>query len=235
MAACVICQRRDAERPMVCDGDRQWLDRTLVEIADLYPRLEDELMPGQSQTQRVSGSREAPLPLRVEPLDLTMPARAAEPSDEARRWPEDQLGDLSVASRLDSWVSDWRGRIDGGNTRPAPTVVELVRWLRIWLERACDQHPAIDEFAAEIKDLRRSLRQVVGINEIRPEHLDVPCRRCDLLALSRSPGDDWVECGGCGDLLSDDEYRRWVGLLAADITETMNAPAPALTGPGLTD
>lgn len=254
MATCVVCQRRPAETDQVCAADRQWLDRTLREVVELYALLDEAMgagvpvnvgewtgalwidregekhtdhldpvalaLPGGPITtgrgQRVSGSREAPLPLRINPLDLTMPVRATEPSDEARRWPEDQLGELSVASRLDSWVSDWRSTIDCGDVRPAPTVVELVRWLRIWLERACDQHPAIYEFAHEIKDLRRTLRAVVGINEVRPERLDVPCRRCDLLALHRLPGEDRVECGSCGDLLTEDEFTRWLKMLAPD-------------------
>src|SRR5262245_39099447 len=144
-----------------------------------------------------------------------MPARVATVHDMWR----DQTGQLSVATILDSWVRDWRDVRDRGERLPTPTVVELARWLGNRLEWACDSFLAVDEYANEMRDLRRSLRSVVGINEIRPEHLDVPCRRCDLLDLHRLPGQDRVECGSCGDLLTEDEYRRWVNLLAADMAD----------------
>jgi ribosomal protein S27E len=214
---CVIDQRRQYDRAQVCSGCRLWLDRTLAEILELYALLPDHLAPGRAQEgQRVSGSREAPLPLRVDPLDLTMAARVATVHDVGR----DQIGLLSVASVLDSWARDWAEVRDMRETLPAPTVVELATWLGNRHGWACDLHPAVDDYAHELRDVRRSLRAVVGVNEVRPEYLDVPCRRCDLMDLHRLPGQDRVECGSCGDLLTEDEYRRWVKLLAADIRES---------------
>lgn len=214
---CVTCPQiragepRIYERANVCEGCRSRLAQLLHEIMAMHAVLPAMLQPGQSQGQRVSGSREAPLPLRVDPLDLTLPARAGTIHDPLG----DQIGHQSVATILDSWARDWRDTLDGD--RPAgPTVPELVTWLAIRLPWACNQHPAIDEFARELRQLHRTLRIVTGLHEIRPEHLDVPCRRCDLLDLHRLPGEDRVECGSCGDLLTEDEYRRWCGLLAAD-------------------
>lgn len=210
LVKCVIDQRRDIESGQVCAGCRSWLTRTLTEIVELYALLPANLMPGQAQGQRVSGSREAPLPLRVDPLDLTMPARAAVVHDPLG----DQVGLLSVATVLDSWVRDWRDVRGKGEGLPGPTVVELGQWLAVRLDDACDDHPAIDEFADEMKALGHQLRRAVGRFEIRPEHLDVPCRRCDLMDLHRLPGEDRVECGSCGDLLTEDEYLRWIKMLA---------------------
>lgn len=212
---CVVCTRRQTERGQVCDADRTWLDHTLVEIGDLYALLPANMVPGQTQGQRVSGSREAPLPLRVDPLDLTMPARLGAVHDALG----DQVGLLSVATVLFSWARDWRETRDRGEGPPPATVVDLVAWLRNRLDWACDDHLAVDEFVVEIEALRRKLRAVVGINEIRPEHLDVPCRRCDKLDLHRLPGQDRVECGSCGCLLTEDEYGVWVRLLAAHMKE----------------
>jgi len=213
---CVIDQRRQYERAAVCNGCRTWLDRTLVEIVELYALLPANLLPGQAHGQRVSGSREAPLPLRVDPLDLMMPARAAEPTAAARAFPEDQMGDLSVASRLDSWVCDWRSSIRCGDIRPPPTVEELVRWLRVWLEEACDSHRAIDEFAEEMRELVHGLRVATGRNAVHPElKKGVPCRECERLALFRKPGSDFIECGSCGLLLTPEEYERWTALIAS--------------------
>lgn len=261
---CVICQRRRYERANVCDPDRSWLPKVLTEIVELYALLPANLMPGQAQGQRVSGSREAPLPLRVDPLDLGMPARAAAVHDAAvpvyeivevellsyaparpdadyemrvihGRWrravrdddgapvmgpSNDQTGLIPVATILDGWVRDWVNIRDMRENLPNPTVVELARWMLNRMDWACDSHPAIDEVAAELKAVRHSLRAVAGTSEIRPEHLDVPCRRCDLMDLHRLPGEDRVECDSCGDLLTEEEYLNWVRLLAAHLHES---------------
>lgn len=216
---CVICRKATPTAGMVCDGDRLWLHRTLGEIPTLHARLRDALVPGQAQGQRVSGSREAPLPLRVDALDLGMPARLPEPTDAARAHPEDQIGSLSVASVLDSWVRDWREVRNMREIAPVPTVVTLARWLRDRLDWACTNHSAVDEFAHEMRSLLRALRAACGVEEVRPELLDAPCSRCDTRAMYRLPGEDRVECGGCGRRLTEDEYRRWCGLLAADLRE----------------
>ena len=127
---CVIDQRRQYERAAVCNGCRLWLDRTLVEIVELYALLPDAVgttdpintgewvdergvkhldpvalrLPSGTISKlgsgpRVSGSREAPLPLRVDPLDLMMPARVAAVHDVLG----DQIGQISVASALEIW------------------------------------------------------------------------------------------------------------------------------------
>lgn len=131
--------------------------------------------------------------------------------------PSEQVGYLSTATVLDLWVRDWRDVLDLNEGLPKPTVANLSLWLTNRLDRACADHAAVDEFAGEIRDLARSIRRAVGISEIRPEQLDIPCPRCDLLDLHRLPGEDRVECGSCGVLLTEEEYRRWVKLLAADV------------------
>jgi len=216
---CVTCPQLRAgepriyERAQCCEGCRSRLSQLLREIMAMHTLLPIVMVPGQSQGQRVSGSRTPPLPLRVDPLDLTLPARAGAVHDVLG----DQIGHLSVATVLDSWVRDWSDTLRIGDQLPGIGVGSLVLWLRNRLTDACDTHGAIDVFAFEIRNLHRTLRVVTGLQEIRPEHLDVPCRRCDLLDLHRLPGQDRVECLSCGDLLTEEEFHRWCGLLAADL------------------
>jgi hypothetical protein len=224
---CVVCARRPFERAQVCNGDRLWLDRTLVEIVELYALLPANLMPGQRHGQRVSGSREAPLPLRVDPLDLSMPARTAavhEPPctcTEFRR-PEcrrghphlDQFGQISVASVLDSWCRDWADVRDIHETLPKPTVVELTTWLSNRLDWACDDHLAIDEFAGEMRRLRGGLAAVVGIKSDR-----VYVGKCPVTddkgtcgaALTADPDLDIIRCPRCDTMWSRDKWL-WLGM-----------------------
>lgn len=237
---CVTCaQLRQGEpriydRKAVCEPCRSRLRTLIREIDEYYDGLPDQLARSGGVGQRVSGSREAPLPLRVDPLDLMLPARTAavhEPPctcTEFRR-PEcrrghphlDQTGQVSVATRLDAWVQDWRDVLGLNEGLPRPDVKHLTAWLLNRLEDACDGHPAIDDFAFEMRELASVLRRTVGASEVKPEHLDVPCRRCDLLDLHRLPGEDRIECGSCGCLMTETEFNTWTRLLAAHMKETV--------------
>jgi hypothetical protein len=82
-------------------------------------------------------------------------------------------------------------------------------------------------------------RAVLQDTPARPEELlGVECRRCSLLALRRAdppwfatdPG-FYSECASCGDLATEDEYRLWVGQLAAYHRARL-AAAPSLAAPG---
>ena len=224
---CVVDQRRQYERAQVCGGCRLWLDRTLSEIVELYALLPANLLPGQAHGQRVSGSREAPLPLRVDPLDLTLRANVAmvyEPPcncTEFRR-PEcrrghphlDQVGQVSVASVLDSWCRDWADVRDMHETLPTPTVVQLTTWLGNRLEWACDDHPAVDEFAAEMRRLRGGLAAVVGVKSDRV--YVGPCPITDDkgtcgAALTADPYLDIIRCPRCDTMWSRDKWL-WLGM-----------------------
>jgi hypothetical protein len=165
----------------------------------------------------------------VDALDLSLPSRGAE----AVRDPHgDQTGHQPVAVVLDLWVRDWqetRARREG---LPVPTVPELVRWLRHWLEWACDEHPAVDEFAAEVRETLAALRGVLRLVEPTPEHCEgVECDRCDMrLLYRRGDGTGDVECHNvdCRRVFRADEYADWVSRLAA-YERAVSAAACSLT------
>lgn len=204
---CVVDQHREVDTGQVCPGCAHRTACDLRDIADLYAQI--SLEPSTSAAgPRVTGSREAPLPLRVDALDLTMPARAGSVHDEHG----DQVGHIAAASILDSWVEDWRSHRARGEGRPLPTVVILADWLGVRLADACQDHPAIDEFAADIRRLRRALAAVVGDGPVRPERLPAPCPGCDLVTLVKDDGD--VRCRACGGWWTYEQYTEWVGALA---------------------
>jgi hypothetical protein len=259
---CLLCSvyRPDSEprlphRPPVCDGDRNLLDRHLLEIANLCAELtnpeppvvdrrrherfgiqyfkggrevvslgevwSDPLaavngvspIPSRSKQPPVTGSRERPLPVSADLLDLKAPARQPNPTDRARDWPEDQVGRLSAATVLDQIVRDVRDTVCPVQHLPAATVDEMVAWLRNRVDDMCDRHPAIEDIATELRDLRGALRAAAGETEPSPEPCDgVTCDRCDTRSLFRRPGDIYrAECGTCGTLYNEDEYAALVG------------------------
>lgn len=183
-------------------------------------------VPGPGKGGRVSGSRETPTPLRIDPADLTASARVLALTNLRERYRSppyaehhaDQIGHLPVATVLDGWVRDWRGLRDRGEGLPDPTVPELAAWLGNRVEWACDEHPAIGECMDELGQVRSVLRGALGLIEVPDYKYGVPCPACDALTLVRLNGSEWIECD-CGELMSPDEYEKWVALLAADIRQ----------------
>lgn len=250
---CVICQRRQFERPNVCVGDRLRLGYELSELRDLYADLSDSTVgywpderardplafilpagpvPGASGAPRVSGTAEPSSPLNLDVWAmLTGPLQWDRTTRGYVRRPEtvhdergDQVGPVGVAWVLDAWCGDWADYRGKGERRPTERVHFQVAWLANRLDWACDEHPAVDDFAAELRGILRTLRRLTGQQEPRPQLCEgVPCRRCDLKTLYRLPGDTYIECdpqrryGGCGLLLTEAEFRQWVGLLAAAV------------------
>jgi hypothetical protein len=206
---------------MVCDSDRQRLARDLRELPDLYALLPSVLAPQDSAGEKVSGSREAPIPVDVDVVDLLGEARQPEPTARAREHPEDAIGNLSVASILDQWVRDWRDHRGKGENLPAPTVASLAGWLGVRLDEACDDHPAIDDFAVELRRLTTALRSALRLRR-HIERLPAPCPSCDTVALYREVdpvkgASEWVECGSCHRLWREEEYRRLVVILDEEL------------------
>lgn len=216
---CVIDGETDIETGQVCRRCERIEAQRLDDIVAMHARLGDHLEPGSSTGQRVSGSREAPLPLRVDVLDLTLPARVTH----IRGYFDDQMGVISVASVLDFWVRDWISYPQcPGDHLPVPVVATLADWLRkrlaVW---AAEHHPAMDEYSGEIEALWYALRNAVGdAPQPRQMCVGVPCKRCDQMALYREDdGSGDVRCGGCRHVISADEYMSWTRLVSANAKE----------------
>lgn len=151
--------------------------------------------------------------------------------DPAMTTPQDQVGYLPVASVLDQWVRDWvttRGR---GEHLPVATVDVLTRWLANRVDWACDGHPAVDVFAAEMRELRSALNGVLGYHDW-PTRKDAPCPKCDQRDLYVRNGSEWVECGSCDDvMLSPVEYAEW----AKDVVVHQGVTLRSAGGPPLVE
>ncbi len=225
---CVVCPQlhsrapRHYERAQVCEPCRARLAQTLTDIGRGHGDLPQHLERGAGFGQYVRGGEvEAPLPFREDVWDLLLPVRPT-PNVVGLDDLLCQIGHVSVATLLDSWIRDWchlRGKSERG--RPG-YVSAMVVWLGNRLEWACDHHPAVDEFASEINGLWSVMRRYVGVDEPRPTPCrGVPCRRCDLKTLARlADGSGDVECqnAACRTVYRADEYTRWVRLVAAAVS-----------------
>lgn len=222
---CIVCPvyRPDADARvtsygLACVPCRNRLAGDLADLARLFPLLQHAIVPGSSGAgERVSGSREAPLPVRVDLLDLGLPPRSGVVHDPHG----DQTGAVPIASVLDQWVRDWHETIGGNAPLPVPTVPSLVGWLRSRdrFEWALTYHAALDEFAREIRQMAGALRSALCVS--RPTiKFTIPCPRCEVRALVRdAAGGDYVECAACHTLWTEAEYERLVRLLVAEVQE----------------
>jgi hypothetical protein len=220
MTACVTCavyrptqQPRLPNNPHVCDSDRRRLAAELADIPTLHAQLRDHLEPGTGTGVRVSGTRTPPLPVRLDALNLLIAGPVGVTADPNL----DQCGAIPPLVVLDLWVRDWIDVRDRAEHQPIPTVAVLAAWLAVRVEWACDQHPAVDEFAREISQTVRAIRGV-----IQSRHTGEPVGRCPMrlrddsrcdTRLRADPYIDRIVCPRCGTEW-DRRLQGWIRLRA---------------------
>jgi hypothetical protein len=136
---------RDPFFPPVCDLCRSRLAARLWELRDLASLLPAALSPGRNEPQRVSGSKEVPLPLVVAALDRAGPARPDGVRDQlvpvVRAW-----RDVDQVDGDGHWFGGWHREVvrDEAGTPlltaahdqdGAPSVAAVLdSWARDWSE-----------------------------------------------------------------------------------------------------
>lgn len=183
--SCTVCRRglyADELGAYACRPCTDRVDGSLRELAGprgLYARLGGQLMPGASSGgPSVSGSRTAPVPLRLEPLSL--------------------MAKGGVVTILQTWLIDWHEVL--GWTHPRWTgglqeqLDQVVKALRVNLQWAASSHPAFDDFAHEVNQLRRQCEgQVTG--ERPPRRIPVSCPCGTVLRVTLDTAG--ARCPGC--------------------------------------
>ncbi|WP_326739113.1 hypothetical protein [Streptomyces sp. NBC_01022] len=183
---CTICNSGlfDDEPGYACRPCIERIDRQLRALAGpegLYARLSAQLAPGAGDGgPTVSGSRTAPVPLRLSVLNLMT---AGGP----------------VLGPLETWVRDWeaRGRaeLDEAGTLQH-RLDHAVGTLRFNLAWAAGNHEAIDEFAREVHLMWRACeRQITGERPARIVPVACPCGQTIRITLDTAG----ARCVGCGE------------------------------------
>jgi hypothetical protein len=173
---------------------------------------------------RVSGSATPPIPIRIDPVDLTGPARPATWTLYARGLlglDDDQIGTLSVATILWRAVAEWAAALGHAELElPRPTVPIMCAWLRERLDWACEHHPRIADFADELRELQGVLLAANGLIEAPPKLMEARCPSCGNLGLHQAHDEAHIECATCpAVVLSPAEYADYARtLIAAELT-----------------
>lgn len=232
--ACVLCGKRPPKDPPACNLCRHRLAARLWEIRDLHALLPAALAPGQGETQRVSGSREAPVPLRLAALDLASPARSGSVRDQlvpkVRTW-----FDTAEVDKDGFFFEGWHRELvrdeDGRPVRTAahdqdgqlPVATVLDSWARDWAEFFSQPLPAA-EVPALVSWLSVHLPRAVdmhpAIQEFAEEVTLLLYALRSLLNVSRKPIYLTEACPSCnttalrrdpggGDVECGNCHREW--------------------------
>jgi hypothetical protein len=155
---CRPCENRIDNNLAALAGPPLWQNGRLV--SGLFAALPNELEPGARGTgPRVSGSKNAPIPARLAPLN-----------DSANG---------GLVNDLEEWVRDWEHR--GYATpceavRPQYRMDQAVATLRFNLDTAVRQHEAIGAFAEEVREIRGTCEgMIVGARPPKPLTAVCPC------------------------------------------------------------
>lgn len=180
---CPVCTRDlyDDETG-ACRPCTERVDATLRALAGpdgLYARLSASIHPGSSSGGPVvSGSREAPAPVRLTPLSLA--ARGG------------------VVTILQTWLVDWHEQLgyryprwEGGLQQQLDQVVQRLRVLLPW---AAESHGAFDEFAREVASVARQCQTATG-EERPPRRVPVACPCGQILRVTLDTAG--VKCPSC--------------------------------------
>lgn len=131
MSTCLTCPN-DVSTRRICATCQARMRHRLTDIVEFYALAEHEIAPGTT-TARTTGT-ERSIGVRIIALDF--------------------LAGHDVVAVLDSWHRDWRDTYGLADPKAGPdvqaTLVRIVSFLLAWLEQACTDHPAIEEFAHEL-------------------------------------------------------------------------------------
>ena len=185
-ANCVVCSGQAFGR-MACTHCETKMRDQLTDILEFYALAEGELEPGKSGT---GGGSERSIGVRVAALDF--------------------LAGHDAVAVLGLWEREWQEHyeltIGKDSKRPAVTLLSAVTFLKAWLPTACMSHPAIDDFAQEVRESwqiaraaarmyppRKTLVQCPADVEVEGEILT--CGQ--MITIRNEQFDDDVFCRGC--------------------------------------
>lgn len=220
-------------KPILGDRGQQTGERVPCTCA---PLSAGPLMPGQAGGDKVSGSREAPLGVRVSVLSFTAPPNNHRLGiTEAWRDADDlglQVGERSLLDTLCAWgrliVEEHPDRLVGPvvprNGGTAARVAACTGWLLARRDWPYEQLWC-DDYAGEIRQAADHARRLLGMYDEQPElKAGVPCRRCLSMSLVRYPGEADIVCArvACQQVLRPDEYEAWARLYATNPRTAVN-------------
>ncbi|MER7696191.1 hypothetical protein [Streptomyces sp. NPDC096095] len=222
---CLSCRGRlpDDSLRTGCDACQYSVHTWLRELPRHLPLLQDMLRPDTGPARRGGiGRAHAPLPVRLEVLDLTGPGQPVLLADPHG----DQTGGVPMTPLLYGWArylaadypsvrTDAHGtvhieRCDGARTRAGARVRNvadvpgLCRWLDAYLPYAATR-PWWDELYEQLEQLLHRVRRLTHTKPLKRTK-DAPCPTCGLWTLEEHEDQLHIMCRACPARLTPEEY-----------------------------
>jgi hypothetical protein len=183
---------------------------------DALPSLAGELaLRGVSDAGRLAASGEAGRATHAKVTGSPSGSPAWDAADEIIEWARDTEDRLRA--HLNHSAAARAVRLHGSGAVRVLNLGGSVRYLREWLS-ALLAAPFAAEAGRDAIDLARRAERAAGFDRL-VHHLPVPCPSCDTRAMTREDGADQVECRACGRVWTEDDYRRLVVVVAADLQD----------------
>lgn len=223
---CVLDGRThlDDTHPMTCPECVGAVREDLIEIRDLCTHLRERALTGSNTHGRRFASMRLP---GGDPLVLVAPVSEGS-EDQRKRWEtttDDDRGHLaslelpsdpeSPALTLGTWEDDWR-KLIGHEAGPRFDYAKSVGYLLGQLTWAAQRHLAFDEFARDMRRVRRHLEDKLADGE-RAEVTRTPCLNCGtrlIKVYADKAKDDHHKCPQCRRTHDDGEVARSKALVA---------------------
>jgi hypothetical protein len=203
---CIVCQRTELEATELqtcvrCLGAAR---RDVLDIADMYALLPAELQgrAGAATPPEANGHIHGDGdPLPGGDVMVMLGPGSTRPHSE----PVDVDSVLGV---LERWDTDWRVAFGWTAADMPANVVDCAGYLRDRLHHAAQKHPAFDEFASDLRQLKHTMEAALRAG---PQRSPVPCLTCGARALEvpEPRGDgrrfEW-QCGKCHRNYTQEEF-----------------------------
>jgi ribosomal protein L37AE/L43A len=170
----------------VCESCRYSVERDLTSAPYYYVQLHLELIPSRSPTEKVSGSKTPPLPLR-----LTMLTAANTYAEVLTEW-ESVVAKAENLSTPSTWV------------RESFAVQRAAKLLTPRIRSACQYSP---DHALALQRTSIVARRLLGLTRVT-HRLAATCPNCACFGLRREDGSSLVRCVQCNSAWTEDVYTR---------------------------
>lgn len=188
MNNCLICQHET--EGYACARCCQKMRQQLTDLPTFMAQASNNLEPGKGGDGR---STERTIGINVAALDTSAGFDAIAVLESWERiWREDY--GLSPYGQATSQLRD---------TKPETLLRHIVTFLHSWLEKSCAEHPAIDDFSMELRNLHRACQQAAGLAQRPPWRATCPADtsegECGTgILVSAEDFDNQVTCRKCG-------------------------------------
>ena len=170
------CRSREADLGIICSSCAQKIRDDLDTLVDSWAATEDPAFPGG--TSGDGRAKSSPLPGGTDWMDWRQGA--------------DLFGVLTT------WVRDWMDIYALAGPRRGD-LTSITGWLRAHLDHAANSHPAIDDFADEIRKLAQRGRRLANGDVDKAQRVQCPTDDCGRwLRVNAHDPEAHIRCKACG-------------------------------------